>query len=673
MKKNFIFILLTGILSLSQVNAQMAIPGKKAPDDSSILDLNSTNRGLLVPRISIPSLTDKSIINGGNPVNSLLVYNTNTALTGGAGFYFWNGTTWNKLITGADATGDNLGNHTATTTLNLNGNRINNIYDSYFKDQVTDNNSTYGLYKNAGVFGIYSSKNSGNDLTINENTRKTTVNNLAISKGTDGTAPATGSIATAADANGNIIWKSAASIGAGDNLGNHTATQDLNMSTKDINNATNINASKKVSIANGQLSFDQVVTGDKIWIYGSKDMTKIATEGAYNLVNHSGDVAWANSGQFTWKTIDANKAWVQRMALDNSGTLTISNKLNAQQAQIAKGTDGTAPVAGSIATSADANGNIIWKSATSIGAGDNLGNHTATTTLNLNRNRIDNIYDAYFKDRSTNNDNTYILYKESGNFGIYSSKNSANDLTIEEATRKTTVNNLAISKGTDGTAPAAGSIATAADANGNIIWKSAASIGAGDNLGNHTATQDLNMATKNITAATNITATGKTTTNTAQIKLGTNNKAPQAGDVATSADASGNVIWTKLEDFGAIVYTSATVAPGASYTFNLTADPKFSNFTISSADGCTVPMIINLATYYNGMAYTGGSGAGNPYTVTNTNGYATGLKFTGSATTCQDGGNSTQFDVTILKQTGKLIITNNGNVNRVYEMRQKIN
>ncbi|WP_345159465.1 hypothetical protein, partial [Flavobacterium ginsengisoli] len=46
-------------------------------------------------------------------------------------------------------------------------------------------------------------------------------------------------------------------------------------------------------------------------------------------------------------------------------------------------------------------------------------------------------------------------------------------------------------------------------------------ISTADNLGNHTATQDLNMSTKNIVSANNITAGGKTATQTASIATGT--------------------------------------------------------------------------------------------------------------------------------------------------------
>jgi hypothetical protein len=69
------------------------------PDSSAMLDVSSTNKGVLIPQISLSSLTDASTI--AVPAHSLLVYNTNAALSGGKGYYYNSGTTgspsWVKL------------------------------------------------------------------------------------------------------------------------------------------------------------------------------------------------------------------------------------------------------------------------------------------------------------------------------------------------------------------------------------------------------------------------------------------------------------------------------------------------------------------------------------------------------------------------------------------------
>jgi phosphotransferase system IIA component len=69
------------------------------PDASSILDISSTDKGVLIPRVNIIDITTAAPITA--PINSLLVYNTN--VTSGVGFYFWNGTKWINLT-------DNTGN-----------------------------------------------------------------------------------------------------------------------------------------------------------------------------------------------------------------------------------------------------------------------------------------------------------------------------------------------------------------------------------------------------------------------------------------------------------------------------------------------------------------------------------------------------------------------------------
>ncbi len=94
-------------------------------------------------------------------------------------------------------------------------------------------------------------------------------------------------------------------------------------------------------------------------------------------------------------------------------------------------------------------------------------------------------------------------------------------------------------------------------------------ISTADNLGNHTATQDLNMSTKNIVSANNITATGKTTTQTAAITKGTDGSTPTAGMVATAADSAGNIKWTTIAASPEPWFSTATDAGATSNTDNI--------------------------------------------------------------------------------------------------------
>lgn len=103
MKKNYVFssvvmlslaFLTTPILTAQNIgiNASGA-----APDAGAMLDISSTNKGLLIPRVNITNLNNIAPITGSATV-SMLVYNTNA--TTGQGYYYWNGATWVRLSTG---------------------------------------------------------------------------------------------------------------------------------------------------------------------------------------------------------------------------------------------------------------------------------------------------------------------------------------------------------------------------------------------------------------------------------------------------------------------------------------------------------------------------------------------------------------------------------------------
>ncbi len=75
------------------------------PDASAQLDITASDKGLLVPRISITNIASAAPVT--SPATGLLVYNTNASIVGGSGvgFYFWNGSQWTKLSTGGASAG----------------------------------------------------------------------------------------------------------------------------------------------------------------------------------------------------------------------------------------------------------------------------------------------------------------------------------------------------------------------------------------------------------------------------------------------------------------------------------------------------------------------------------------------------------------------------------------
>ena len=86
--------LLTGGYAHAQVTKGGVGIGTKKPDQSAILDLSSTNKGLLLPRMSIK---ERSSIQ--NPASGLMVYQTDAL----PGIYVFNGTAWNPLSTSTEA------------------------------------------------------------------------------------------------------------------------------------------------------------------------------------------------------------------------------------------------------------------------------------------------------------------------------------------------------------------------------------------------------------------------------------------------------------------------------------------------------------------------------------------------------------------------------------------
>ncbi|MCC9019555.1 hypothetical protein [Flavobacterium lipolyticum] len=76
-------------------NAQVGI-GTATPNNSSQLEIVSTDKGILIPQVSLKSSKDTSTIISGN-VNSLLVFNTATISDITPGYYYWFDNKWLRL------------------------------------------------------------------------------------------------------------------------------------------------------------------------------------------------------------------------------------------------------------------------------------------------------------------------------------------------------------------------------------------------------------------------------------------------------------------------------------------------------------------------------------------------------------------------------------------------
>ena len=98
-----LIIFLSGFQHLLAQNVAISSAANPVPDASAMLDISGPTKGLLIPRVALTSLTaNASPIT--NPAESLLIYNTNAGLSGGAGYYYNTSNTpsaptWIKLST----------------------------------------------------------------------------------------------------------------------------------------------------------------------------------------------------------------------------------------------------------------------------------------------------------------------------------------------------------------------------------------------------------------------------------------------------------------------------------------------------------------------------------------------------------------------------------------------
>lgn len=172
--------------------------GTVNPDTSSVLELFSTNSGLLIPRINLSNVS-----NAFTPVNSpasgLLVYNTNAAVVGGngIGFYYWDGNIWTKLFTSIDekwrrsATGElypatltdriGIGTNTPNAPLQFSNSAVNRKIVLY--DTNNNDHQYYGLGINGGTLR-YQTDALGADHVFFAGVNSTSSNELMRIKGT---------------------------------------------------------------------------------------------------------------------------------------------------------------------------------------------------------------------------------------------------------------------------------------------------------------------------------------------------------------------------------------------------------------------------------------------------------------------------------------------------------
>ncbi|MDR1257848.1 MAG: hypothetical protein LBK65_01010 [Tannerellaceae bacterium] len=181
-KKKKLLFLLSMALYLTNGSAQIHIGSQAPPHPSAALEISSADKGVLFPTVALTSVTDVTAIEGSNPVNGLLVFNTKEDVSIGLykGLYAWNNlkklwehivsdATFRTMLTSYYAIEDLLFAADVITadqsisngaTLNL---TFNKQYISKNKDNSFDTGNNWFVVPETGFYKIQ----CGMELTLN--------------------------------------------------------------------------------------------------------------------------------------------------------------------------------------------------------------------------------------------------------------------------------------------------------------------------------------------------------------------------------------------------------------------------------------------------------------------------------------------------------------------------
>ncbi len=141
------------VANITIVNAQnVGVNSTGAtPAPSAMLDVVSTNRGALMPRVALTSTTD--VVTIASPATSLLVYNTATASTGATavapGYYYFDGAKWTSFGGSGGKDWSLLGNSGTAAGTNFIG--TTDAQDLVFKTNGAENMRILNSNGNVGV------------------------------------------------------------------------------------------------------------------------------------------------------------------------------------------------------------------------------------------------------------------------------------------------------------------------------------------------------------------------------------------------------------------------------------------------------------------------------------------------------------------------------------------
>jgi hypothetical protein len=162
MRKSFSVLLFSfgfTTIGLSQVSI-----GSPTANPSAQLDVVSSDKGILIPRVALSDVFDNTTISNGN-VNSLLVFNTSSNQSVQPGYYFWYIDKWRRLLNTGDVTGGGnvtyISNTETFTYIDDNG----DVQVINFEDIVADNETVTTIVDNGNGTFTYTNE-AGTQVTI---------------------------------------------------------------------------------------------------------------------------------------------------------------------------------------------------------------------------------------------------------------------------------------------------------------------------------------------------------------------------------------------------------------------------------------------------------------------------------------------------------------------------
>ena len=289
---------------------------------------------------------------------------------------------WQNIA--AAGIGDNLGNHTATTTLNMSGNQIVNmstmvvtglnggIVLSPYVD--TTKNYSGGIAIGSGTYGNYS-----NGVGVGYNAYNNYNSGVGVGEAASNNKNSGVGVGNGASSN------SSYGVGVGYNASNN------NNSGVGVGNNANNNINYAVGI--GAHSQNNQTYGSALGAYSYAASSSTAL-GSYAKANAQQSVAIGNGtiNNSTGTASFGNYAVNTSSDLLVSGNIGIGTTSPGAKLEVSgqiKITGGS-PASGSVLSS-DSSGLAVWQNIASAGIGDNLGSHVATTTLNMSGKQIINV------------------------------------------------------------------------------------------------------------------------------------------------------------------------------------------------------------------------------------------------------------------------------------------